>query len=219
MARQPIGDQSPGVIELLGPPGAGKTSVLHEVISLGEWGAVADPLRPRKVGVLGRLRMLWSSPVVGGLSYLVVTTRRDAGLSNLSRVYLVQRAHLLVRGSPAAGGLLMDEGPVHGLFVALYGTRGTWISRHFLRRLVAVLARGVTRYIYIDAPIEECVRNFTNRVADTSRFARSSSEDEIEAFRNDRTYAEILTCLEIVASRKLCRVGSADEARALLGGE
>jgi hypothetical protein len=187
--------------ELLGLPGAGKSTLEREIAA---WGTVAtigywrDPL-PRH-GVPMTLEFFLRAPLFSAAAYLTVVTRRGVTAVHLRQVTSIQRRHFLVKkmkGTPT----VLDEGPVHSLFQALYGTDETALSRLWLRLVLGLLSRQIGSYFYLDTPKERCIDNFRQTGRTSLRFNANSSEQLIDEFRRDRTYEQLLSGLRSVGAR------------------
>jgi hypothetical protein len=202
----------PTVIEMLGLPGSGKSTVVHElteggIATMSTWNGL-HPTRWPPVAV----QLVLRAPLLSALTSLTVATRRRIGLVHLRRTLSVQRRHLIVKAQRSKGVLALDEGPVHALFIALYGTRSTVVSRWLLRVVLSLLARRVDRFVFLDVPRERCVENFRRPGRSSARFNEASSPATIREFMADRTYDEILHALGKVAGDRLVVVDSVGAA-------
>lgn len=192
--------RSSAVTELLGRPGAGKSTLERKVAAWGRVGTVSywrAPL-PRH-GMPMTLEFFFRAPVFSAAAYLAVATRRGVTRAHLRWVTSLQRRHVLVRrmgGTPK----VLDEGPVHSLFQALYGTDETAVSRPLLRIVLRLLSRQVGSYIYLDTPVERCIENFRQTGRTSLRFNANSTTQFLNDFRRDRTYEQILDGLRSVAA-------------------
>lgn len=202
----------PTVVEILGLPGSGKSTVTGELAARGTetrntW------VGPRRApGIPVGVELTLRAPVLSALAYLTVATRRGAGRVHLRRVHSVQRRHLIVKAERAGGFVVLDEGPVHALFATLYGTRPTVSSRLLLRLVVARLARRVDRYVHLDVPKDRCIENFHRPGRTSARFNDASSPGAVQEFLADETYAEVLGVLRRVARDRLVAVDSVADA-------
>lgn len=208
----------PVVTELLGLPGAGKSTVGSEVDA---WPTVQTVSRWTGLHRWTRLpvtfEMTLRSPAMSAVTYLAAVTRRGVTAVHLRRVSSVQRRHLIVKKLPR-DTVVLDEGPVHALFVALYGTRETVLSRPLLRLALASLSRYVDRYLFLDIPKEQCIENFRRADRSSVRFNADSPDQAVEAFRRDETHRQIMDGLRRVAADKVVRVTSPAAAYAILLG-
>jgi hypothetical protein len=206
-----------GVTEVLGFPGAGKSTLIQSVGRLRQTRTVADWNGAIDASHLPTVvQLFFAAPSFAVPAYLAVILRRQVTLTNVRRVMSVQRRHLwLQRNSPTCDHLL-DEGPVHALFVTMYGTESTALSHFFLRITLRLLARHVDSYLYIAAPRESCIERFMSPGRTSFRFNDSASEEELATFLHDRCYEEIIAVLGRVAPTKLCIVDSSDQAREVL---
>lgn len=192
-------------MELIGLPGSGKTATsvraTDDIVREDTEQSEAVSGFGRRGGWRIRISHIVRHPVVGVLAYLMVASRRGVRRRNLLRVLGVQNAFrrlLSVRRQPA----VVDEGPVHALYVAMFGTDESRASAVLLKSLLWVLARNVRAYLFLDVPAEACVTNFLSRDG-ISRFQRGSSDDLVAQFRADQTYSEIVAALRSVAPTKL----------------
>jgi hypothetical protein len=112
----------------------------------------------------------------------------------------VQRRHILVRRMKDVDAVL-DEGPVHALFLTLYGTGETPASRVLLRLVLLLLARNVREYLYLDTPRWRCVHNFRRAGRTSGRFNADSPPRVIAEFHQDHTYEQILDGLRRAGAR------------------
>jgi hypothetical protein len=156
------------------------------------------------------------APALSATAYAAVAARRGVAAVHLRRVHSVQRRHVQVKKLKGTATVL-DEGPVHALFVTLYGTQPTAVSRLLLRLVLRILSRHVDRYLFLDTPRERCVENFRRAGRTSARFNADTPEHLVEAFRQDRTYEEVLDGLRRVAPAKLEVAATATHAYSMLG--
>jgi hypothetical protein len=220
MARRrstPVNRAGSGVTELLGLPGAGKSTVAQTV---ADWGtvAVARQWRSTRPGnsLVAVLGACLRAPALSAVAYAAVAARRGVRPVHLRRVHSVQRRHIQVKRLGAAPTVL-DEGPVHALFVTLYGTHPTPVSRLLVRVVLRLLSRHVDRYLFLDTPVDRCVENFRRAGRTSARFNADTPEHLVEAFRQDRTYEEVLDGLRRVGGAKLEVAATASQAYSVLG--
>jgi hypothetical protein len=192
---------SSALVEILGLPGAGKSTLEHLAAAEGTVETVSywrDPL-PRH-GLPMTVEFFLRAPVFSAAAYLAVLTRRGVTTAHLRGVTSVQRRHFLVKRMRGTARVL-DEGPVHSLFQVLYGTNETAVSRLLLRLVLRLLSRQVGSYVHLDTPVERCIDNFRQAGRTSLRFNADSSAQFIDEFRRDRTYEQILDGLRSVRAK------------------
>lgn len=206
-----------GVIEILGLPGAGKSSAERSISLAGIVPTVSEWSGPSRWGwVPMSVQLFISSPIFSMTAYAMVLTRSGVRGITVRRILSVQRRHLILKLRPR-GTQVLDEGPLHALFVAMYGTQETVLSRWLLSRVVRQLARRVDHYVYIDESKEQCIANFRRPGRTSARFNADSSAKAVEEFRHDRTYDQILESVERVSPWKLVVVSSSAEVGVRIG--
>lgn len=185
------------VIELIGLPAAGKTTVgrrAAESLDIQLW---EDWKLPQRYSWLPpTLQLFILSPVASLCLYALVGTRSSSSSVNFKRVVSITRRHIAIARFPSGGPpILVDEGPLHSLFVTLYGTQPTRVSRQLLPIAVAILTRRVTAFTLIDTSKERCIKNFQSPGRTSARFNALAGQEEIETFLADSTYSEIVQVL------------------------
>ena len=208
-----------GTIEVLGLPGSGKTTLVREVArsaiaTTTDW---AGPVYRSRLPVAARLFL--SAPVFSATAYLLLLTRSHVTWVAVRRVLSVQRRLVLMRQPNGLRQRVLDEGPVHALYIALYGTSATRFSGVLLRAVLRTLASSVDHYVYMDTPKEQCISNFASPDRTSVRFNHQSGPAAIELFRRDSTYEEILGGLRCVAGSKVHVVPDVDTALGLILAE
>ena len=131
-----------GLIEILGLPGAGKTSACahlgaHRTCLEGD---VPNDLRTSSY--FSAISMFIRSPLFTFVLYMCILTRRGVRLQNLLYGFAVQRRFEYLRRLKASGiPAIVDEGPTHGIFIALFGTSSTVASTPLLRLALKRIGR------------------------------------------------------------------------------
>ena len=207
-----------GVIEILGLPGAGKSSAERAISSAGMLPTVSEWSGPARWGRIPMsMQLFMSSPMFSVTAYTMILTRSGRRSVSVRRILSVQRRHVILKKRPRETQVL-DEGPLHALFIALYGTHETVFSRWLLPRVVHQLARHVDHYIYIDESKERCIAHFRSPGRTSARFNAEASDAVVDEFRADRTYDQILEAVRRVSPLKLEIVASSVEAGIRIGG-
>ncbi len=194
------------LVEVVGPPGAGKSSVVA---------AISD--REARVRVQGAYRRLRHLPAYGlalaATSPVLVRSAGSRGVRRLrpaNRVVRVQAsARVLTAGPPAAIGavVVVDQGPIYGLArldadgVAWSGPLGRWRDRmleHWSTRLDLV--------VVLDAPTDVLVERIRTRAK--AHAAKDGSAEEIgalvEHYRS--AFEELIANLVERGSTTVCRI-------------
>jgi hypothetical protein len=152
---------------------------------------------------------------VSSLCYLCVSTRRGVRADNLRRVFEIQARYLHLKSLPKGQQMVLDEGPVHAVFIALFGTGETKVSRFFLRFLAHRLSRSVRAYLCLEIPMTQIMTNLEQRDEPRSRFNRHMSEREKSGLLADRSYGEILRELSNADSARMIHLtAGADDVTA-----
>jgi hypothetical protein len=183
------------VAEIIGLPGAGKTTVVERA---GSRLGIPVLRKPSAMisgrGLLGRMLATARCPIVSLNLYGLVVFRRNLALEHLRNVFSLQKRYLSVYTRLAASPMLVDEGVIHGVFSATFGTRSTSLSRFFLRRVVRRLVQQGARFYFLDVDKEACARRFEQRTSG-SRFSIGVSEQNRQFFLNDCSYREMVDVL------------------------
>lgn len=151
-------------------------------------------------------------PIASMLIAAVALTRSPFGLWRLRQSVRVVRKHDQMQRLKVAGSCVVDEGPVHAVLNVVFSSTGNSASRFFVRHLLRTLARGTDTFVYLDRPVEACLRNARERKQKGSWFNSEMSEEIARQFVEDRSYAEMLEELEHAAPGKVRRFGTTDEA-------
>jgi hypothetical protein len=203
--------------ELLGLPGAGKSFAYDMAMVAGltgrqQWSQ--DDLSGNRL--MHSLRRLASRPGLHAALILCVLSSRGPWLAPLRRMLsVVRRVDLASRQDLRAE--VLDEGPIHALFVMLYGVKMTWASTQLARIAARRAAQPLGSVVYIDLPAERCVANWTAATRGSLRFNANSGEEERRRFIDDDTYGVINSALAS-ASASVHVVGDAMAAVQLLLG-
>jgi hypothetical protein len=91
--------------------------------------------------------------------------------------------------------MVIDDGPVHSLYAALFGTRRTFLSDRFLATTIGILSRLEDAFILIDENKQACIARFQTRPNSGSRFSMNATPGFIREFLADRTYSDIIAAL------------------------
>jgi hypothetical protein len=203
------------IVELIGLPGAGKTSTAERLRAVGRARVCIDPgsvLNAR--GAIGRISMFLKAPIFSSLMILCLGLRTGAVVDNYRRLLNVQMQYVVVRReySKTDRLVVVDEGPMHSLFSCLFGTRTTLFSRFLLRLVVRQLMTCVDVFVLIDIEKESAVRRIRHRTHGASRFNSSTDRATVFRFIDDVTYHELLRTISTVRPSALLSCSSASEA-------
>ena len=204
-------------VELLGLPGAGKSFVYSKATAQGLTGRNSWRDNLRLPGFTSATQVLVKSVRLAATLMLGVLASRGPRRGPLSMVGSVVRRHQILNSIPLdEGPQVIDEGPLHALFVMLYGTQMTWLSRRLLSSAARQLCAAPRMFVLIDVPPQECMTNWAGPNRASVRFNSQTSENERRAFSSDQTYALIRAELEVSAGDRLHVVDDVDMAIELL---
>jgi thymidylate kinase len=191
------------IAEIIGLPGAGKTTVVSLVASRVAVAILRHPsVEIQGRGVIGRLLMTAKCPLASAYFYGFVCFRRRLRLQHVLNVFSLQKRFVAVYCRSGGSSLLVDEGVVHGMFSAAFGSSSTAISRFFLRRIVRSLVRKEARFYFLDVDKETSAQRFLGRRSN-SRFSADMTEENRDTFFDDDPYQELITVIRTVAPEKL----------------
>lgn len=166
--------------------------------------------------LIGRVRFVVSEPVLSSAMYLSVLLRTRARLENVSKIYGVQRIYEAQKSTLSTVGFaIIDEGPMHAFYSALFGTRPTKLSKRFLELVVRRLMGGHT-FVLIEASKECCISRFRARTAESSRFNIATSSQVVALFLEDTAYDEIVSVMSRINADALRRFANTQSAFAYL---
>jgi hypothetical protein len=192
--------EQPRVIELIGLPGSGKTSLGERAQALGLAPVVDVSAVPvSRSRWTGRLRLFMAAPVFSALCYLCLGTRRGVKRDNVRRMFAAQVRYCHISRLPPVETVVLDEGPLHGLFISLFGTRETALSRPLLQYACALICRRVDVFVHIDRTKQQSISKLLRRSTSQSRFNSNMSEHEVDAYLADTSYDELLRAIERAA--------------------
>lgn len=199
------------IVELIGLPGSGKTWAATELARQG-WVRL-EPDGWRKGGLWGRLYLMVRAPIVGLLAYTTVALRRPLSMARLSRVFQVQRAFLRRRSyQTLQDPVVADEGALHAIFIATFGSRTNRLARLAMRWLVGVLVRDLASCVHLDPGHERVSANLRSRDQQTSRFDRRSDEKLVESLFVDSAYRDLVVAIRHCAGSAYVRVPTSSDA-------
>jgi hypothetical protein len=206
------------VYELTGYPGAGKSHAGERLCDGRTWSLMdgVSKTDPRR-GTADRILLSLRFPLVTLLLYALLLSRRGGTVQNLRMAVTIQRRLAFIEGAPGGEGrVLLDEGPVHGLFSVLYGTGPTWLSRYLLDALIARIGRRLAGVIHLTATPAIALENLKSRPPGRSRFNASMAPTDMQAFLDDRVYDELLQSIRRRWPDRLHLAADAGELRQLL---
>lgn len=198
-ARQ--SEQQPLLIEVIGLPGSGKTTLISESgFSKADASASAEGsalLRPWSG------RWLLRAPLFATLVISAALHRRIYARSALRKCITVVRRYVELRDVRGAAAAVIDEGPTHALFTLFFGSEPSFLSQRLERRLLAKIAGRIGYFLYVDISPEECAARLQSRDAPHSRFNVSTAPEITQALLTDRTYSAIRASLSVVATDRV----------------
>lgn len=200
------------IVELLGLPGAGKSTAIQRIeietasSTQTEWSNAYNQSRLLPPTMALFLRAPWVHSVL----YVLFIMRGASSGPELRRVASVTRRYLSAKAGRTTP-TFFDEGPLHALFVGLYGTRRRRGSDVLLRWAVRMLSASIDIFIWLDVPRGDCVANFLRPGRSSARFNETTSADEIQTFLHDRSYEAIVEALAQSTASKVIRLPTVDE--------
>lgn len=195
---------------MIGPPGSGKTTFCQRLMRLTDVDVQFCRQNPGKAGILKRVFAFLRCPIFSIMCYGFVLSRAGVKRRDILMVYVVQSRFLRTRSDDSF--FVVDEGPVHALFSIMYGTRPNFVSNLFLKAILNLMARRVSRYIYFDPGPSQRLDNVCRRSQETSRFNSSMSERQREEFFRDQTYSQIMASLKAICPDKISYAAGVNEA-------
>lgn len=203
------------VIELIGHPGSGKSYVAKSLQSTAN---VEVSTNPGKVsfgyGLTGRILASGTAPFFSLTLHLSMICRRGVRAQNFRILHLVQKRYIALLRAPRSGvSVVVDDGPLHALYSALFGTRRTTLSDWFLGLTIRRLLKVQDTFVMISIEKDACVSNFRGRLNKGSRFNSASSEELVTKFLADTTYDDIIGAIRRKDSASLVRCADTAEAR------
>lgn len=182
------------IIELVGLPGSGKSTIAKRLKRQLPRGRVVQGDTPGRWPLWFRLNFCFREPLVAVASYLMVLSVRGACWENVKRVGVFQAALFAAKRKArvARGAVVIDEGPVHCLAMALFGTESTWSSRCLLRLTIRLSFGEWVGLCVVNSQKQECLRRWQQRCAQDSRFDAEAPVQLREQFIRDNNYREVL---------------------------
>lgn len=202
------------IIEIIGLPGSGKTKVATVLERRAQPGVMlirGDAIEPKRSGP--SFVSLLPTPLFSGTLLLMVVFRRGKRKENFRKLLAVhERWQQLSKTRVPGTTAIVDEGPVHTLFGALFGTVATPVSNYFLKLVIRRLMKVENRFLFVDLPKSECIANFKNRTSPVSRFNHGTNDVLLKRFVADASYDDILLAISAINPGALVRCSSAQRA-------
>lgn len=208
--------QQPLLIEFIGLPGSGKTTLItNSGFSKADVAASAvhSPISRPRPGL-----SLLRAPFFAGLVFSAAIHRGIYARSALRKCVTVVRRYVELCDVRGAGAAVIDEGPTHALFTLFFGSEPSWLSKPLERRLLALIARQVAYFVYVDVPPEECTARLQTREAPHSRFNSSTAPKLTQALLTDCTYPAIVGPLRQLAAERVKTCNDVESCCYLLQG-
>lgn len=160
-------------LEIVGHPGSGKSFFCLQTGPLDKRGGEVECVDPRGVwqrgGLWGRLLLSCRWPRLTSFIFLTALSAKGCRLSHLRSAYSVQRRFHGISASVCScrhrdGVKVFDEGPLHGIYVALYGTQMTHVSRFFLGKVVGLSIGQLDGVVHLRASRQQCTAALRSRL-------------------------------------------------------
>jgi hypothetical protein len=191
----------PAVIEIIGRPGSGKSSLCGSLLQSPGWRMEPGAGEPGR-SWLAPLSLLLR-PMVTLLAVAAASTRLPGDLRRYREVVRVVRKFDGIGRIKGDRVTVVDEGPVHQLLNVFFWSSSTKASRFFTRRLLRILARRPAAFVYLDTPKDVALENTRRRNHLGSWFNNEMSDEVASRYIADMSYDEILETLQSVAPGKL----------------
>ena len=210
--------KSPPLIELVGYPGSGKSSVARIVLEeLRKTGLRAESEDEdctgnapegitRRIG--RRVKHVFQFPRLTGRAYKFALT---TGIEPWSAFRAAGRlSNLAVRVERSwdrdCDVLISDELFIHGLFSFWFGRVEKPEEKHVEDMVGAIYSGRPHVLVYLDVPRNVCRERFSSRAGSMSRFNSETREKMSQRFLNDRNYEIVLGCYERATGRNVVKV-------------
>jgi hypothetical protein len=200
----------PAVIEIIGRPGSGKSSLCKSLLESPGWQMEPGAGEPGRRWLAPLTLML--RPIVTILATAVASTRTPNDLRRYREVVRVVRKYDGMRRIRGRRLTVVDEGAAHQLLNVLFWSSSTPASRFFTRLLLRALARRPATFVYLDTPKDVALENTRRRNHPGSWFNNEMSEEVAARYIADTSYDEILETLKSVAPGKVRSFSNMAEA-------
>lgn len=210
--------KNPLLIELVGYPGCGKTSVGRNLIQrfikagLNTQAEDEDVTRQDQedvsVRILRRFENFFQCPWLTARMYKFVLSTEIGPLSALRAAGRLSNLAVRVAnaGERNCEVLISDELFVHGLFSFWFGRVEQPKEKQLESIIKTVYAGRDHLLVYLDIPRYVCQDRFSRRDGTLSRFNSQTNGEMVDGFLNDLNYAKILRCYERATGRSFVKV-------------
>jgi hypothetical protein len=189
--------------ELIGRPGAGKTTIIDDLSQLGVAAGTLPTMSFKGMrGLWGRVYMSLRYPLWSSLIYGAALSANGIEYEAMRKVLSVQRQIAELTKQSTIHLCLIDEGVIHRLSGILYGSQLNDYSVFFISQIIKRLADRGVGWIYLDKSAEQCVKNFRQRRTD-GRFDAKIGQLQIEKFLNCNVYDTFVGLIQLHASKNL----------------
>ena len=193
--------------ELIGLPGSGKTTLAIHLANRN--GISVFFMQDKKVKgrkIRGRIKAFHAAPIFSLLLYAAMLFRRKASQNNFRRLFSVQKKYIATKTLTNRSFInIIDEGPVHTVFSAFWGTKHSKISDFFLKATLRQCIDNDQCFILVEKTAIKCLESIAQRTFSVSRFHSKTCSSKLKEFGKDKTYEHIVKTLESIGA-KIIRV-------------
>lgn len=202
----------PLLIEVIGLPGSGKTTLITMSGFTRTGRPIDTALQPGSRSAFALLR----APLFAALVFLSALLRGIYAPCMLRKCVTSVRRYVEVCDVRGAGTAVIDEGPTHALFTLFFGSTPNFLSKILERHLLGRIAKRVDYFVHIDVHPSECVARIRRRAAPHSRFNACAPPPLLDGLMRDCTYSSIVGALKELSGENFDSCSDLVSGRALL---